>query len=1439
MTFRRCAAVLMAAVLSAAAAPGATAQPQSNPVYVDDSPAARETFLGIGEQLAARNLDGAVRVLQRLLVEEPDRLVASERDPDLFVSVRARVHAVLLGSPELLERYRELEGPKAQRALDEGRVAEVEGAWLLTPAGHEAVLRLAQEHLEAARFEAAWLTLSQLDLHPDRRGQAGQDAAAMLATLARYLDREGVWRMAERWAAQASVAAPGRAAEPWPLEAARQGQTPMDQGGEMQLEGLVAKALWTVPVGLTPPAPARQVAAPGTEPLPLFAIELRMLPTVAGESVYVSDGTTIGAWDRFTLTRRWSVGESAAGRDGAGVGRPTGAAVRRVRTSASDEPCTVTVSGRDVAAVTGSADQDGRRDSNQRLNLVDAETGRLRWSVDVTGKDEQLEGAALRSTPLLADGTVVVAARKVNTSRRLTSIYLVGVSRDTGATLWRRLIGSTGSLPFGRGGVMLDAGVLHAGVAYIADQLGVAAAYEAHSGRPVWVRRFDTQQWLAGESSRPWELHLPIVDGDSIVMLSPDRTQILRLAMADGAVLGRRGVDGVGVPAARYLLRAGDMLGVVGDTRVALLPIANFERGAVRSHRFAEPGIRGRAIGSDGKIVVPLASGVALIDTLDPASTPVNVQLESPGNVLALASQLIVVDDGRMHSYLLWDAAERVLTERMRAEPGNPMPAVTFAELAYRAARPEHILGAVQAAAAAIDRDPTSETNETARRRLFASVLAMVNASQEPPGPAGLPPGEVKLVDPQLVGALIEQLGHLADDAGERASHLLALGRFHESQARYARAVETYQAVLDEPPLAAATWTGPQISLRAELEATWRLQRLIAEQGPAVYAAHEAAAESELAALGEAADAAALERLARRYPVAAVAPRLWRQLADRQRSAGRVQAEISALEAGLRASAWRDDADPALAAELGARLVRALESQGQLASAAQVLRELARRRPGLTFHETAGEISAQTLLAQIEDRLAAKYRWPRVGKVTGDGVQVIQGHSILRARVPDVTPRVGRALALTDGEEVSVWHARPGDDEAGGGAGGGEFVKRWSAPIPGRGVDLVRVENDNVYLFYDTRLGGVLEKVSATDGVTLWRTVPFPEMFPREGPPGVRRDPEPQPVQTRDGMGLLTDLFLSLDERTVALVERSGRSVALDAQSGDVLWAQRAPLSPVYDTDLRGSTLIVAGEQEVAGAPGAPGGANGFTTVVLALDARTGQVMQRFESRWGQIRWLRALDGGAVVVGFDDAIVSIDLERGQTNWEVPDRRIAQTKEAWVIGDRAFVQDAANNIWVLELVNGRLYPQPVRLPPEFRDGYQRLYAAAIPRRPVPGSGGEAPEAVVAFSSLAGTVLLSADGDVVAADAIPGTESVVPPVPAEGRMVTIETDPSGQASDGMMIFNMHAMEVATGRLTESYGVKLGSRPSRLVLLDGRIALTAGSTTVILHAPAQPAP
>ena len=160
------AAALLGVAFTLGSAVSVPVQAQTNnPVYVDDSPRTATALEGVRDLAASDNLTEAVRVLQSLLDEEGSRVIAASGDADLFIPVRTRIHQELLANPDLLARYQRIEGPNAQRLLEEGRFEEIERAHLMTEAGCEAVLRLSQQLYESARFEAAWLMLRQLDRH--------------------------------------------------------------------------------------------------------------------------------------------------------------------------------------------------------------------------------------------------------------------------------------------------------------------------------------------------------------------------------------------------------------------------------------------------------------------------------------------------------------------------------------------------------------------------------------------------------------------------------------------------------------------------------------------------------------------------------------------------------------------------------------------------------------------------------------------------------------------------------------------------------------------------------------------------------------------------------------------------------------------------------------------------------------------------------------------------------------------------------------------------------------------------------------------------------------------------------------------------------------------------------------------------------------------------
>ncbi|HYE02350.1 MAG TPA: PQQ-binding-like beta-propeller repeat protein [Phycisphaerales bacterium] len=1390
--------------------PRAGAQEPANPVYVDDSPIAAQALLGIGPQITTGNLAGAVRDLHKLLTEEGDRVTPSEIDPALSISVRQRVHEVLLAHPPLLEHYRRSMQPAADEALRAGDAARVERDYLLTEAGFTAALTLAQEHLDRGRFDAAALTLRQLERHPDRAGTRGREAAELLASVVAYAPRPELVELARRWGG-----APGHQV-PWPVSAKRRGLTPLDSLPEITLEGLVSKPLWSVPLTGAATAGAPPEADESGTTLPPFGKELRLFPTVAGETVYVNDGTQLSAWDRFTLSQRWAVIPPPAP-DAPPEADPEQAMARRLsmrrRSWPPEDPGTVTVRGGLVAAVTGMPSF-GTRLGDPRVHLLDAATGAVRWSILVGALDPQLESGSVRGPVLLEQGLAIVGVRKYNPGRRLVSLYLAGLDLRDGSLRWRRHVGSAGSLPFGRQPVIVDGAVAHRGVIYRGDALGVIGAYEAWTGRPVWVHRFDAQNTQPGQEARAWEVNLPLIENESLVTLAPDRTEVLRLDLGTGRLLARRSTDPFGTPPPQYLLRAADKLVAVGEGRLGVVELENFQEAPVElTPRLPDPGVRGRVTVVGNKLLVPLVSGVALVDLANLQSGARAVALDSPGNVLALESQLLVVDDARLHSYLLWEAARQVLTARMEASPSDAGPAVTFAELAYRADHHEQVLEAIRRARRAIEADPAG--NEPERQRLLASVLAMIHAAQEPaeagPAPAG------RISDAALLAGLIETVGALARTTEDRLAHLLARGRFEENAGNHAAAAQVYQAVLDEPELRAATWTGTQATLRGELETRWRLQKLIAAHGPGVAAGSDRAAQEQAARLGEQASVAQLEELARRYPVAAATPEIFRRLALAHAEAGNTAASVAALEAGLRAVRSRGDVNPALVGEIAGRLVRALEERGQPGAAADVLRSVLAAHPGVQLSDGASPLPAEELLARLGAARAEQERWPRVGPVRAEGVQVLAGWSLLK---PLIRQRLGgapRCIVVENGTQVAVFRA--GTD--------GKLEQAWSAPMDGALVDLLRVEGDTVLLFHSTAAGGVVERVDAATGTGVWKSVPFPELFgPREK---VRADKSAFEVQTpQDGLGLLSDVVVSVDEQTISLVDRAGRAAALDAQTGAVLWALRTPVARVYDTDLEAGVLVIAGEQDAL--------QNGVPVrsrpTLLVADARTGRTLQRLSPAGTSVRWVRLVGAGSLIVGLDSGLASYDIAGGGPNWVLGEWRLQGSSDAWVFDNRLFVLGADRSMWLLDHATGSaIVPQALPIPPEHLEQYQPLLGWLVEAHP----GQPVSERPAAFTTLRGLVLIAPDGRLIGADGLGGTESMLPAQPADDELVTIETGASEHDPDGRMVYNLHQLDTASGKLKSSVPLLLGGRPRRLTLLDGRIVVTAGNTTVALRAPA----
>ncbi|MCC6661079.1 MAG: PQQ-binding-like beta-propeller repeat protein [Phycisphaerales bacterium] len=1426
---------------------GAAARAQGpNPVYADFSPLASDTLAHIAEFTSAGNLGEASRQCQRLLDEHGGQVVPVPGDPDLFVSVRSRVHAVLLSSPDLLARYRENEGAVARAALEDGSLRSarrVEDVRLLTPAGLEAALRVAQDHLESARFEAARLTLEQLERHPDRAGEGGARAARLLGEVARYLAEPGrheALARAERWAGTVGPGAPRAGPAEVPPWIGLPVYTLDRPAAEVESSGSSAP-LWTANIDPSwePPPPSPQM--PGAPALALDESRMWVAPAVSGETLYTNDGTTITARDRFTLQARWSTRPSADRTVDDPEGVHQNAAMRGAG-RALEDMCFVTVAGRVVLATTGLA-RDGDRDGDPRTHALDAATGRVLWSVFVPDLDPQLETGSVRG-PVLVDGDMaVVVVRKAALARRVVSVYLAGLSLRTGAVRWVRLVGSAGALPYIQQRRIGDAAVLDRGVVYVQDQLGIMGAVEAATGRPVWTRRMAVQR-NAEQGTLPWRFGEPVLDATGMVVLSPDQGSVLRLDRATGAIVASRPAPQLGDPG--YILRAGGDVACVGETRVTLVPLVDIGAGPIRATKAVPSKIRGRVVVAGDRLLLPRLEGFTLVDLGHPDGDGELHTLDTPGNVLPVPGQLLVLDGLSAHSYLDWPLADRLLSARMEHDPADPAPAITYAELAFRAGHPGAIAASADKALAALDRGGSA----VLRTRLFGSLRDMVAASQGPePGPRALPP--------DVLAAVIERLGRAAQTPAERVVHLMALGRLEETRDRAGPAIEAYQRILADAAMGATLWQGPGLRVRAGLEAARRVRGLVTAHGAASYAPFDAEAEFALRALGAAPGPAALERIAAQYPASAHSASVWLRAASLHERAGRDHAASADLREALASAELALTAgqaiDPAVPGEIAGRLLAGFRAGQEPYAALRLVRRLGSGTPPITPTSAGKPIDLAALDAELSKTLSGENRLPRIGADLEAEPQALVGWALMEP-ISRERASAEHVMMLNRSElRVALWGVPMSRGGPGDTTGPTRLSMLWSRPFERAEPRVLRLEAGAVYLLWDrAEQGFAIEKIDTVTGLTEWKTDPHAAYFAGESSWTQRAALTPEVIETPvDGPVAPLHVLVAVGERAVILADRTGRVVAFDPATGAPLWHVVSSLWHMHDVAILGGIVAVGGVAPPADNPGA---LSGWHSDIEVFDARTGAPGAGVTSLEGTLRWLRIADTGnaagpAILAALDASLVSFDAATGRRNWEWPGSGGFESIGAWVLGGRLFVLGEDRALWMVPVDAGgddqtrsldtfnRLTNNGVVHAVEV-PGPAGPLAAFVSGRGVlvydPGRA-ERPGRSGSPAALVGIDALVPQENVL--DPTGGTMQLVTPVVTRTLFVALEQYPQ-VLEDKRQVYTLHLLDARNGKMQgPATNLVMWAAPQAVAAIDGRIIITSGdirAVTLVYGAP-----
>lgn len=1365
--------------------------------YVDDSPLAAETLSQIDGLVRAGSRAEAARVMQRLLDGQPDRLI--ETGEGVFVPVRTAVHRALLDRPGLLTVYIEQQNPEADRLLEQGRHGEVEHSRLLTDAGFEAALRVAQERLEEARFESAWRTLKQLDTHPLLRDKAHAGAAAGLAaTITGYLDRDDARALVARWSRLAGVQPPAIGAVERPIGLHDGDRAALAAFGAADLAGVVPTPLQDMVL----PSAAEWSGETDRGTVRSFW----SIPSVLDSTVLINDGAAVVALDRFTLRRVWRTPPPPEN-----DAQFRNVQSRRHLTRMIEDPSTVTAYDRVVLAPLGHVIS-GRREGDGRLLCLDRRTGAVRWAVDPGKLAPETAGASIRGPVAVDKGTVIVALRKNERARRIISVYLAGLDIADGSVRWVRLVGSVGALPYQQQTRAAQAVCVQRGVAYLTDEIGLTIGVETDSGRAVWLRR---SSGLVDQGLKPtaWAVHRPVADGGAIIAVTPDRLSVQRLDAETGRLLASASARRVG--GAVYLLDLpGGMLAAVGESRIVYLDKATLgDAGAAPLDiASAHGGFSGRVIVSGDQLIAPVDTGVLVCS---PGAEPETVRLDATGNIAVAAGQILVADDTRLRNYLVWDVASSMLKQRIKANPADASPAVTYAELAHRAGHESEIIPAVDMALAALDRAEPGEATRAVASRLFNAVLDIVESAHE----AWFGPDDTRRDTPTngaMISGLIDRLGRLADTPGQRVAHALALGRQQEALGEPAKAAATYQQLLSDSLLASTAWRGPRASIRAELEAERRLHALVRKMGPDLYAPFDREGRESFAAVDKN-DPDALQQLAKRYPLSTVAAEAHlaaaRVLAARGDARRALRAGGAAVENLRRLGRDGIPVDGALLGRAYGAQIVALMRANRLEEAGALAAEADHEWPGLVLVDDGSPIGAGELLKDLARKLAARRTKPRLGRVAlaDDEPQLIKGYPLrpLARAEPGGSSRArfDGVLVVSQDEGTLAWYASMSDD--------GPLTAAWTRPIDGKPDPLLlRIDEVSAWMFWPTAGGGWVERISLDDGSPMWVSAPW-EVLVRDVP--MHTEDEANGARSRfidpiEGRVRPDELLLTMDSRTIILAERGGRGVAIDAGSGEVLWSRRLPLLRLHDVDTTGSVFAMGGVGVDRRGEIGP--------MLATLDTRTGEPIHVDGSVASEVRWVRVTASGDLIAGLRDRIVSYSPAEGRLNFEQVTPRAAETDDAWLVGESLLVRTPDDTMWMIDTRTGRATDEPL-------DTRGRINMAdRVVVEPLDGGG-------FVLASTDGLCAFDASGSLVGVDAFVRPARVLPAAVAEGLAVVLKIE-RGRFGLGGTRFILHLLETPSGRTIGSNTVRLFGEPVSVDAIDGRVLIDTGDVTVVLRVP-----
>lgn len=1492
---------VLAAVAGLCAASPTMAQ-FARAVNPDQSVTAEDAMLRVRELGEAGNTSEALRVLQQVLENDADRMlpVKDEEDPGRFEPVRAACHRLLRGWPELLARYRASEEQNALLQLEAGKHRAVERSRFMTQAGLEAALRVAQEDIEAGRFEAARLRLAECDEHPDGKGPLAKDRARLAVEVARQLGREDVVAWARAMARDAGAAEEGS----WPVRQApaRFGVavTGLDAQAAIDGDSIADRALNSVsPSGDSLTEAILELEAwggdGGEDPVTQTpdATESAMFGASVGGLVLVNDGRAVACLDAATLGVRWRIMPPSAMPSAVDFEEDWSQPVMGGRAA---EPVSSVAAGSGVVVAATKSPGDDLRGGAGSLHGLDINTGRVLWTQNVTGIDPALAGAQFDGPVLIEGDVAIFGVARSGLMRREAELHLVGVDLFRGNVRWVRRVGSVGMQPWLRQESQPESALLDRGVVYRAADLGVLGAYEASTGRPLWVRRLSTARVeelqfrvRSGATTHAYQISTPVADGTTIICHDPTGNKILRVDAANGKLLGSRDASAFGD--VQYMLKVGRHLALIGDRHISLVKLDGFEKSIVRMvARFGDAGIVGRCVVSGEHLLVPIAGGVVRVDPSNPDAslTPAKPRdaedeggataRETPDFAVARAGNPLVVDLGGgattlimaerslVSTYLRWEKAQEILRVRAMAEPEDPAPLLTMIELGSRASRYDEIPTLGDRVLALADKDPLSRASAQARSRLFELLSEMTRKARR----VWQEDGARGAVPPELLSRILGAMGRSAETPEEMVTHAFADAWLQEIRREPSRAIEAYQSVLADARLAqveldAEDRTDPERVAApvtsvgmAGPEAARRVLDAIKQSGIAAYAGFEDEARRALEGAGD--DATALAAVADRYPGSLAALEgLDRACAAVEREDAMDPRVLGFAARGLelsraQASAAREEAWPLVAAFLG-RVVRTIEDKRPEA-ALRLVRAVELDKPELSVPGVGSAgASGATSVSSLAQALAERLR-TRVAE--GKGAAELGG--VLRPMAQPLeawllAPALIRSATISSRESVLMYSEIEGAlalwtrDTA-----GTRFVAAWTRETSSEDITPIVVTPEETLLLVrprtdDDTTPAMIECIETATGRVRWKSAALSELM-------ASNDPTPRPrandrfVTPMDGQVRGADLIAVATggggggaegggpDAIVWLVERDGVYAALRVRTGEVIAKGASGVTHVYDVDASDSRVAILGATYRPGVTGVKprvevrSAAGALIGAVDSADAVVEAGALRMDLG-DHARFARVASNGDVLIGSANGLSLVGSAPASEGGLI--ERWSRNDETLRSLAGAWMTPDLRTLMALDAQSVVISLDP-RTGEATREQPQTVSRIALPLDVTPVRGVNGGADSLAITSANGLVVIGPDGVIIGADGITPKGNLAPAALGATRAACVELF-SGMrdlAGEATGQVRVAMLDLPYARVVSTASLIAPGEVTSVAVLDDTLLITAGDSTMVIDAP-----